>query len=218
MKILAIETATELCSVALLDQSGELLQLVENTPRSHTQRLLPMLEQLLAEAGQAWSGIDRIAVSNGPGAFTGLRIGLACAQGLALARDLPVVPVSTLAALADTAAADGLLPAGQPVMAMLDARMDELYWGVYQQSGQGEWQPLAADSLAKPELIAWPTPLTVVGNGAEFRSRLHIDGVQWYPQLRPQAAAVARLARTATPQAAAELQACYLRDQVAWQR
>ena len=99
MKLLAFETSTEACSVALwLD--GEVRERFEVAPRRHAELALPWADALLAEAGVAKSQLDAIAVSRGPGAFTGVRLGVALAQGIALALDRPAVPVSTLAALA----------------------------------------------------------------------------------------------------------------------
>ncbi|HVF36033.1 MAG TPA: tRNA (adenosine(37)-N6)-threonylcarbamoyltransferase complex dimerization subunit type 1 TsaB, partial [Candidatus Saccharimonadia bacterium] len=99
MNLLAIETATEACSVALV--SGQtIVQRHELAPRRHAELVLPMIEQVLAEAGLARGAIDAIAVGRGPGAFTGVRLAISIAQGLALGLDRPVVPVSTLAALA----------------------------------------------------------------------------------------------------------------------
>jgi tRNA threonylcarbamoyladenosine biosynthesis protein TsaB len=154
MKLLAFETATEACSVALWID-GEMRERFEVAPRRHAELALPWAEQLLAEAGIAKSQLDTIAVGRGPGAFTGVRLAIALAQGIALALDRPVVPVSTLAALAMRAFAStpaqregeastpspsrteggeearrvgwGRGALGSPVLAAIDARMGELY-------------------------------------------------------------------------------------------
>ncbi len=99
--------------------------------RDHTRRLLPMVDRVLADAGLKLAQLDALAVSRGPGSFTGLRIAISCTQGLAFAADKPVVPVSSLAAMA--AGARKLHPSweGAPIVAMLDARMQQVYWGVY---------------------------------------------------------------------------------------
>ena len=111
MKLLAFETATEACSVALWID-GEVRERFEIAPRRHAELSLPWAEQLLAEAGLAKSQLDAVAVGRGPGAFTGVRLAIALAQGIALALDRPVVPVSTLAALAARAFAPPLATAG----------------------------------------------------------------------------------------------------------
>lgn len=129
MKLLAFETATEACSVALwLD--GEVRERFELAPRRHAELSLPWAEQLLAEAGIAKSQLDAVAVGRGPGAFTGVRLAIALGQGIALALDRPVVPVSTLAVLA-------MQSRGERVLAAIDARMGEVYWGAFAREGEG---------------------------------------------------------------------------------
>ena len=134
MKILAIETATEACSAALLysDDSNSTSQVIvrfQLAPREHTQLILPMLDEVLDEANTSLTEVDAVAFGRGPGAFTGLRIASGIAQGLALAGDIPVIPVSTLAALAQCAIND--VVEGQSIIVALDARMDEVYWGEF---------------------------------------------------------------------------------------
>lgn len=128
MKLLAFETATEACSVALWID-GEVRERFEVAPRRHAELSLPWAEALLAEAGLARSQLDALAASRGPGAFTGVRLGISLVQGIALALDRPVVAVSTLAVLAARAAA----PDGAPrhVLASIDARMGEVYAGTF---------------------------------------------------------------------------------------
>lgn len=127
MKLLAFETATEACSVALwLD--GEVIERYEVAPRRHAELALPWADALLAEAGIARSSLDAIAVGRGPGAFTGVRLAIAVAQGIALGLDRPVVAISTLAALALPLARAA---PGSPVLAAIDARMNELYVGAF---------------------------------------------------------------------------------------
>ena len=131
--LLALDTATEACSVALL-HDGRVLSHYEVIPRMHAQRLLPMIKDLLAEAGVALSAVDGIAFGRGPGAFTGVRIAIGVVQGLAFALERPVLPVSTLAVLAQRALRE---QGAQQVAAAIDARMDEVYWGCYR-AEQGE--------------------------------------------------------------------------------
>lgn len=127
MKLLAIETATEACSVALyLD--GEVREDFRIAPREHAGLVLGMADALLAEGGVKLAELDALVFSRGPGAFTGVRIATSVVQGMAFAAELPVVPVSTLAALAQ----GGLREFGwQRVASAIDARMNEVYWGAY---------------------------------------------------------------------------------------
>ena len=225
MNILAIETATEACSVALWLARGDggprCVESSEQTPRSHTQRLLPMIERLLQDHGLTVSDLDLLACSQGPGAFTGLRIGIAAVQGLAFALDLPVVPVSTLAALAQTAHDRGDNTGRLPLLPVLDARMDEVYWGLYQVDSEGRVQALQSEQLSRPEQVAPAVPVMAVGSGCGYAASLRLPaGSILVPGRLPSAAAVARLAAAAVGAAlpAARLEAMYLRNEVAWQR
>ncbi|MDE2498443.1 MAG: tRNA (adenosine(37)-N6)-threonylcarbamoyltransferase complex dimerization subunit type 1 TsaB [Xanthomonadaceae bacterium] len=131
MNLLAIETATEACSVALL-HGEDLIDRSELAPRRHAELVLPMAEDLLAEAGITRRQLDAIAVGQGPGAFTGVRLAISVAQGLALALDIPVVPVSSLAALAMQAPKNGAA-----ILAAIDARRGEIYAGTFQMGAEG---------------------------------------------------------------------------------
>lgn len=127
MKILTIETSTEACSVAL--RVGEQVrELLEIAPRGHAERVLPMAGQLLREAGLGPADLDAVAFGRGPGAFTGVRIAVSMVQGIAFAANLPVIGVSTLAAVALQAAR---VHRAQEVAVALDARMGEVYWCLY---------------------------------------------------------------------------------------
>jgi len=127
MKILAVDTATEACSAALAWE-GEIIERYDVIGRGHAERLLPMVQEVLAEAGVALAALDAIAFGRGPGSFTGLRIGAGVTQGLAFGADLPVVPVSDLAALAARAATQRN---ERYVLACLDARMAQVYWAAF---------------------------------------------------------------------------------------
>ncbi|MFA0922684.1 tRNA (adenosine(37)-N6)-threonylcarbamoyltransferase complex dimerization subunit type 1 TsaB [Xanthomonas fragariae] len=131
MKVLAFETSTEACSVAL-HVDGRVIEHFELAPRRHAELALPWAEQLLADAGIARRQLDAIAVGRGPGAFTGVRLGIGIAQGIALGLDLPVLAVSTLQVLALRAPDDAT-----HVLACIDARMGEVYAGVFER--RGEW-------------------------------------------------------------------------------
>ena len=126
MRVLALDAATEACSVALLDGT-DLIGRFEEPGRGHAERLLGMVDEVLAESGLGLCALDGIAASVGPGGFTGVRITVAAAQGLAFGAGLGVVPVSTLESLAAQAVSRG----ASRVLACLDARMHEVYWGAF---------------------------------------------------------------------------------------
>ena len=156
MKLLALDTSTEACSVAVYCD-GAVFSAFELTPREHTHKILPMVEQVLAQAALRLSDMDALVVGRGPGAFTGIRIGIGVAQGLALAADKLIIPVSTLAALAQQAYQQY---AATQVLAALDARMNEVYWGQYTvQNGlmhlQGEELVCAAEHAPLPDNAGW---------------------------------------------------------------
>lgn len=146
MKLLAIETATETCSVALY-VDGEMRENFRIAPREHTDLVLGMADELLAEAELRLADMDALAFGRGPGAFTGVRIATGVIQGMAFAADLPIVPVSTLAALAQR----GLSQYGwRKVAAAIDARMNEVYWGTFIEQ-DGLMRPLADEQVCPPE-------------------------------------------------------------------
>jgi len=154
MKLLAFETATEACSVALyLD--GQIHERYELAPRRHAELALPWAQALLEEAGVARAQLDAVAVGRGPGAFTGVRLGIALAQGIALALDRPLVAVSTLEVLAAGAPQDG----PEQILAAIDARMGEVYAGAYLR-GAGGLVRLEREQVLAPEAVQLP------GNGA----------------------------------------------------
>lgn len=129
MKLLALDTSTEVCSAALF-VNGEICERFEITPKAHTKLLLPMIQSLLAEAELNLTQLDALAFGCGPGSFTGLRIATGVVQGLAFGADLPVVPISTLAALAQNFSQDLSFVA-------TDARIGEIFWGIYQKNTDG---------------------------------------------------------------------------------
>lgn len=163
MNLLAIETATESCSVALV-HGDEVIARSELAPRRHAELVLPMADALLAEAGIGRHALDAIAVGRGPGAFTGVRLGVSLAQGMALALGVPVVTVSSLAALALEAPDDD---SDAAILAVIDARMGELYVACYRRDGLGglialdDERVVTAGSLLLPPSDAWH----VVGSG-----------------------------------------------------
>ena len=137
--ILAIETATEACSAALIRSSDtqESFGRFKLAPREHTKLILPMLDEVLEESGLTIADVDAIAFGQGPGAFTGLRIATGIAQGLALSIDKPLIPVSTLMALALQAKDKSNAKLGSIVIATIDARMGEIYWGAFKVTATG---------------------------------------------------------------------------------
>jgi tRNA threonylcarbamoyladenosine biosynthesis protein TsaB len=152
--ILAIDTSTDACSVAILTPS-HVQQTLIVAPREHTQRLLPSIESLLAEHELCLQQFDAIAFGVGPGSFTGLRIALSTAQGLAYGADLPLIPISTLETMAHTALRAGLVKEGQTVIPVIDARMNEVYWSAYQYTQQEQlWHTLQEETIAAPEIVA----------------------------------------------------------------
>ena len=221
MIILALETATEACSAAL-NIDGEIRERFEIAPRGHSELILPMLESLLMEADISLQQVDALAFGRGPGAFTGVRIGVGVAQGVAFGADLPVLPISTLAALAQTTDAAQVLVA-------IDARMGEVYWGQYRRSQDGLMVLQGEECVISPE----QTPLTEDGgwSGAgsgwgaygESLSERHAGQLLGVvANALPRAAAISRLA---TPDLSAgkavsaeQALPVYLRDKVTWKK
>lgn len=161
MRILAIDTATAACSAALMDGDTILARRFVPMARGHAEALLPMVETVMAEAGAAYGDLDLIATTVGPGTFTGLRVGLAAARGLAVAGGLPVIGVTTLEALAHGVAPD--LRRGRSVVAALDARRGE----VYVQAFDEDLEPLAPPAALPPRAADLPAgPVAIAGSGA----------------------------------------------------
>ena len=227
-KILSLDTSSEACSAALyLD--GEVRERFEIVPRQHTQKLLPMVDSLLAEAGLELSQLDGIGFGAGPGSFTGLRITTGVAQGLALGADLPLLPISTLAALAEEVREEQNT---SHIFAALDARMGELYWGVYQVSGNTV-SALAAEQVCPPGQVFVPEQSLLqsaswigVGPGWNYRDQLPQSLQQVVTKFdadrQPRAAAMATLAaidfKAGKGLAVEAAMPVYLRDNVAWKK
>lgn len=228
MKFLALDTSTEACSVALaLD--GQILALDEVCPQQHSKRILPMVQQLLADAGVSLHQLDGIIFGRGPGSFTGVRIGVSVAQGLAFGADLPVFGVSTLAAMAQAAAVQ---QNATEVIAAIDARMAEVYIAAYALDEAGLMQAIT------PEIAAKPAALPEVLTSLSFTSQLLGVGTGWqtYPQalqqlapaliadsiLYPSAQFMLPFASRAWQQqlfvSAEQAEPVYVRDEVTWQK
>lgn len=216
MKILALETATPACSVAL-NLDGEIIEHYELAERRHASDLLPMAEKLLAQAGLSLNQLDGIAFGHGPGAFTGLRVAVATAQGLAFAVDLPVMGISTLAALAQYGFREHGATA---VLSAMDARMDEIYWGAYH-AENGIMVPVIDDVVIAPSLAHAPDERKWlgIGNGWQFVPKINIITDIYYNNVYPHAHDVALLAHADVSRGqfvAPELaRPVYLRDKVA---
>ncbi len=215
MRILAIETSTEHCSVALY-RDGEVRSRGELAGQRHSEILLGMIERLLAEADCVLEELNGIAFGAGPGSFTGVRIAASVAQGLALGLDIPVLPVCTLEALAEAAGQDR-------VACALDARLDEVYFAAYERQGEN-WQAVIEPRLsAIGELPMLPGSGWVgVGSGfAILDNELahHLRLADTRPESFPEACAVAVLGARKLAQGgaldAAAAQPFYLRDKVA---
>jgi tRNA threonylcarbamoyladenosine biosynthesis protein TsaB len=217
MNLLALETATESCSVALL--AGErLFARSELAPRRHAELLLPMCDEVLAEAGFSRRGLDAIAVGCGPGAFTGVRLAISAAQGMAFALGVPVLPVSSLAALALQAPDNDA-----PILAVVDARMGEVYAGWYRRLPNGLVESIAGETVGHAADLALATGerCNVIGSGwTTYRDvlRERVGEPLWAEGDRyPQAIDVVRLALPRVRDAVAPELALpvYLRDKVA---
>ena len=230
--LLALDTSTEYCSVALLcsEAPPAASQAVpariwarhELTGAVSSTRVLPAVRELFDEAGLALAQCSAVAFGAGPGSFTGLRTATGVAQGLAFGLNVPVVPISTLLICAESARRRD--PSIMRVVAALDARMDEVYWADYAwDQSAGEWQTLTPPSLGGPEDLAAPeVPFALAGNAARaFGARLVlaeraavVDG-EALPDAQPLAFAALRAYRAGRTVAAEHAAPEYVRDKVA---
>lgn len=231
MKLLALDTSSEGCSAALwLD--GRVSERFEVAPRGHTRLLMPMVRELLADQGLVPGDLDALAFARGPGSFTGLRIATGVIQGLAWGLDLPVVPVSSLATVALNAIEQHQLAEGDGVAVAFDARMGEVYWGVFQCRG-GMPVALTKERVCPPEFVTLPEEQTDgplrwfgAGQGWKFREGMpesvaaRVTSVD--DALIPRAMQVAQLAepafRNGESVSAEQAQPVYVRDEVTWQK
>jgi tRNA threonylcarbamoyladenosine biosynthesis protein TsaB len=223
VRLLALDTATECCSAALLLE-GRLLTREAELPRGHAERILPMVDELLGEAGMSLRGLDAVAFGRGPGSFTGVRLAASVAQGLAFGAGLGVVPISDLQALAQRAFDED----GSVTRALVcnDARMQEVYWGCFERGGDGLALAGAPERVGPAPGVGLPPGWTAAaGLGRGFtaypalRSLAGVAVRAGWDLLLPRAAEVARLAaaeaaagRLLPPEAAVPV---YLRDDVA---
>lgn len=220
-RILALDTAAEACSVALL-ADGQVIERVETAPRRHAASLLPMAEACLAEASFELGALDAVAFGRGPGSFTGLRIATGVAQGIAFGAELPVLPVSNLAA---GAAAAWRRHGWRRVLVAFDARMDELYAAAFELSDTGLPCAVSDEALLAPSALVLPAGGDWCGAGSAFTAWPALAGALALAAvdaglsptardlLGPAAAALAR----GEGVAAEEALPVYLRERVAWQ-
>lgn len=217
MKILALETSTEYCSVAL-SLAGKIIERFELVGQKHSELLITMIDGVLRDANLKLTDLDGIAYGAGPGSFTGVRIACGVTQGLALGANLPVFGVSTLQALAQAAQ-------HTRVIAALDARMGEIYHAVYEVR-DGSWHTVSEPCLCKAEYAPLVEGDDWLGVGSAFATYGAALQQRYVGQLRgvegaavPHAAAIVELAATGFAQGAgvdaALAQPLYLRDKVA---
>lgn len=222
LKLLAVDTSTEACSAAL-SIDGEISQQYQVAPREHTHLILNMIERLLNDAGLSSRDIDVIAFARGPGSFMGVRVAAGVVQGIAFAHSIPVVPVSSLATIASVAMQE---TGKTQVLAAIDARMGEVYWGAYvqDQAGQivlqGEECVVAPAQAPIPAQGEWVAAGTGWGSYAEIlKPALGERCIASLDECFPSAEAVARLAvpvyENGGAVTAAQAIPVYLRDNVA---
>ncbi|MDA0147972.1 tRNA (adenosine(37)-N6)-threonylcarbamoyltransferase complex dimerization subunit type 1 TsaB [Vibrio sp. LaRot3] len=226
VKILALDTATENCSVALLVDDKVYVR-SEVAPRDHTKKILPMVDEVLKEAGLTLAELDALAFGRGPGSFTGVRIGIGIAQGLAFGAELPMIGVSTLEAMAQ---GSYRVHGVTNVACAIDARMSEVYWGRYSRQDNGEWAAVDAECVIAPanlveQATADEQTWTTAGTGwAAYQDELAglaitrtAGDVQF-----PDAQDIVQVAKFAWQKdqtvSAEDASPVYLRDTVAWKK
>ncbi|NAW69430.1 tRNA (adenosine(37)-N6)-threonylcarbamoyltransferase complex dimerization subunit type 1 TsaB [Vibrio sp. V27_P1S3P104] len=227
-KILALDTATEACSVALM--VGEhIYSRSEVAPRDHTKKILPMVDEVLKEAGLTLQELDALAFGRGPGSFTGVRIGIGIAQGLGFGADLPMIGVSTLAALAQGAYREQGVTR---VACAIDARMGEVYWARFERQQNGIWLTVDTESVVAPQSLlaslgkesesqVWSTAGTGWAAYQDTLSSLPFvqqeSGVL-YPQAQDMVVLAYQEWQQGRTLAVEETSPIYLRDTVAWKK
>lgn len=226
VKILALDTATENCSVALL-VDDQVYCRSEVAPRDHTKKILPMVDEVLKEAGVTLAELDALAFGRGPGSFTGVRIGIGIAQGLAYGAELPMIAVSTLEAMAQGSfRANG----ATQVACAIDARMSEVYWGRYSREENGEWLAVDAECVIPPanlteQIVADESQWVMAGTGwdayAEQLQTLALNCVQGdilYPDAQDVVQVAKYMFEKGQTVAVEESSPVYLRDNVTWKK
>ena len=215
MKILAIDTATERCSVALFID-GRIIERATETPRGHADLILPMVESVLQESALRLQNLDGLAYGRGPGAFTGVRIAVGVAQGLAFGAQLPTVGISDLAAVAQQVAGPR-----DRVLVCMDARMGEVYWAQFERAnGSALVIGTGPERVDRPEAVVAGASSVFAGTGFGAYPQLlaHVNEGSVHGAALPHAREIALLAeaelRAGRGKPAAEAEPVYLRDQV----
>ncbi|POY47221.1 tRNA (adenosine(37)-N6)-threonylcarbamoyltransferase complex dimerization subunit type 1 TsaB [Avibacterium paragallinarum] len=228
--LLALDTSTEACSVALLHK-GEITHLDELAQRTHTKRILPMVDEILSQSGLQLKQVDALVFGRGPGSFTGVRVGAGIAQGLALGADLPAIPISNLTAMAQQAYEQY---GTTEVLCAIDARMNEVYFsqlhGEKVRSDFGtffSWQPVVAEQVCSPERVLEQAKMVENGMkvGTGWQAYVQLEGLTWAKSseiLLPSARAMLPLALPQYWQkqwiSAVEIEPVYLRNEVTWKK
>lgn len=222
VKILSLDTATEACSAALY-VNGDVQQKFQLAPREHTALILNMIDELLAEAGLKVSQLDALAFGRGPGSFTGVRIATGIVQGMAFGADLPVVPISTLASIAQATFDDH---GHKTILATIDARMGGVYWGRYFVDENDLVKLDGVEAVSTPDQVQVPNDQSWIGAGSgwkghydELMNHLEDSIGKTYPDYLPQSSTIAKLAAYEYQQGnrvdAKHALPVYLRDDVA---
>ena len=222
MKILAIDTATEACSVALL-ANGSCQEIFEVIPRQHTERVLPMVDELLKKSDLSLSQLDALAFNCGPGSFTGVRVATSVTQGLAFSHDIPVIPVSSLAALAQLAYR---IEKKEKVLSAIDARMNEMYWGCYKLEA-GLMQLVGKEKVSPVTKVEKEGEWHCQGSGwdtfhSELEQSKQVNITSFSQACYPHAQDIAVLAADLYQQekmiSAEDAKPVYIRDEVTWKK
>jgi tRNA threonylcarbamoyladenosine biosynthesis protein TsaB len=226
--ILALDTATDACSVTVL-HDGEVRSRCELIPRQHSQRIFGMLQEVAPE-GPAALALDVLAYAQGPGSFTGLRIAASAIQGIAYSCGLPVAQFSTLACMAQGAWRKQLVPESLPVLVLLDARINEIYWGLYTLEN-------GCACALRPDAVCAPAQLldcgldtigecAVVGNGLGYRAELQayldnyarVEVLEHWPHSEDLLPLAERALALGEVVSAERVQPVYVREEISWKK
>ena len=224
-KILALDASTDACSVAIHIDGSE-SHIFELAAKSHTQRLLPMVDEILSAANCGLEELNAIAFGRGPGSFTGLRICMGVVQGLAFGANLPVIPISTLQAMARGFVSDNP-ETTLPIMVALDARMDEIYWGLF--NAKKIPQAISEEYVMKPAEVSTHNFIAglskefiAIGPGWHYADLQDCVPSQVFLSIHPNAKDILPLAVNEFQQgkfmSILDAQPIYLRDSVSWKK